>query len=446
MQADVEPLEGNKVKLSVQVADDELEKAIDAAFRKIARDAKIPGFRPGKAPRRLLEAKIGAGAAREEALRDALPEFYVKAIRQADIDAIAPPEIEVTSGREDGPLAFDAVVEIRPQVSVVGYEGIEVTIPSPEVGDEEIARQIDRLRAQGGELQTVGRPAQSGDFVSIDIKGEHEGEAVPGLTADDYLYELGSGTVVPELDTQLAGGKPGDIFAFDADAPDGTPLGFRVLVKEVKERVLPEVTDEWAQEASEFDTVAELRDDLVKRLSMVKKVQARMALRDQALRGLIDLVSEDAPEPLVASELERRLHDLGHRLQGQGATVEQYLEATGQDADTLVAEMREGAIEAVKADLGLRALADRLELVATDDDVEAEVAQLAERMGEKPAAVMRQLDRADQVPAVRSDIRKTKALEWLVDHVSVVDEEGRPVERSALDPIPEVAAAAESDA
>ena len=329
MKAVVEPLEGNKVKLSVEVDEQEFEKAIDAAFRKIAREVRIPGFRPGKAPRRILEARLGKETGRSEALRDALPDYYSQALRDHDVDAIAPPEIDITAGREAGPLTFDAVVEVRPQLQLAGYEGLRVEIPSPTVSAEEIDAQVDRLRGNFAQLAEVGRPARDGDNLTIDLKGTRDGQDVPGLTINDFLYELGSGTVLPELDVRLQGGRPGDILAFDADLPDG-PVALKLLVKDVKEKVLPEVTDEWASESSEFDTVAELRADIEKQVGLVKRVQAAMALRNGALEALVELVDGDPPPALVDSEVERRVHDLQHRLEAQRATVEQYLEAIGQ--------------------------------------------------------------------------------------------------------------------
>ena len=437
MKTTVEPLEGNKVKLSVEVDEREFDRALDAAFRKIAREVRIPGFRPGKAPRRLLEARLGAEAARAEALRDSLPTYYEQALKDHDVDAIAPPEIDITAGEESGPVAFDAVVEVRPQVSVGGYSGLQVTVPSPEVTDEEIDRQVDRLREQFGELQTVGRPARDGDHVSIDIKGYRHSETIQGLTADDFLYEVGSGSVLPELDEQLRGTKPGDILKFNAPIPggdEGDDVTIQVLVKEVKEKLLPDVTDEWASEASEFDTVDELRGDIRARMSTVKNVQTQLALREQVVDAIAQLVEEDMPDALVGREMERRLHDIVHRLQAQGADLEQYLEAVGKPQDEFVAELRSGAVEAVKADMALRAVADAEGVEADDADLAAEIARLAERLGEKPAALRRRLDRGDQLPAVRSDIRKGKALEWLVEHVEIVDEEGRPVDRALLAP------------
>jgi trigger factor len=433
MEAVVEPLEGNKVKLTVRVDEQEFEKAIDAAFRKIAREVRVPGFRPGKAPRRILEARLGKESGRTEALRDALPDYYSEALRQHEVDAIAAPEIDITEGQESGAVAFDAVVEVRPQLQLAGYGGLRVEIPSPVVTDEEIEAQVDRLRGNFGELTPVDRPARDGDHLTIDLKGSRDGQDVPGMSTDDFLYELGSGTVLPELDVQLSGARPGDILGFDAELPDGK-VAFKVLVKEVKEKVLPEVTDEWASEASEFDTVAELRDDIATRIGLIKRVQARMALRNSAVEALVELVDVDPPAPLVNAEVERRVHDLEHRLQAQKASVSQYLEATGQTPDQVVEGMREGAAEAVKADLALRAVAESEHLEPTDADLDAEIERLADSYQIKPAELRRNLERADQMPAVRSDWKKSRALEWLVEHVEVVDADGQPIDRALLEP------------
>lgn len=439
MKAVVEPLEGNKVKLSVEVEEQEFEKAVDAAFRKIAREVRVPGFRPGKVPRRLLEARIGPGVARQEALRESLPEFYAQALREADVDPIAPPEIDITAGEADGPISFDAVVEVRPQVSVAGYGGLRVTIPSPVADTAEVDRHIDRLRQQSAELRSVERPAANGDHVFIDIKGEREGETVAGLTTDDYLYQVGSGIVVPELDEQLSAAKVGDILRFDAIIDDAGAVTFQVLVKDVKEQVLPEVSDEWASEASEFDTVDELRADLLQRVSAGRRLQAVLAVREEAIKALAELVAEDVPEPMVRPETERRVAELARRLDTRGATIAQYMELSGTSEEEFIASMREEAIAGVKADLALRALADAEGIEATDDEVDSEVERLAERMQRKPAEVRRELERQDAIATVRSDVRKSKALEWLVDHVEIVDEEGHTVDRALLSPIPNTA-------
>jgi trigger factor len=431
MKATVEPLEGNKVKLSVEVDEGEFEKALDAAFRKIAREVRIPGFRPGKAPRKLLEARLGKDTARQEALREALPDYYAEAVKTTEIDPIGMPEFDITSDAAEGPVAFDAVVEIRPQVAIPGYGGLQVTVSSPDVTDEEVDRQIDRLRERDADLRPVDRPAAERDVVTLDITGGDQ-------TTDDYSYVVGSGSIVAELDDRLRGAKVGDILTFQATAAgSGQPIDFRVLVKDVKESVLPELTDEWASEASEFETVDDLREDTRKRLGVVKKLQASLQMRDEALKALVELVAEDAPEPLVEEEMERRARDLVHRLEHQGATVEQYLEATGTSQEQFVAQLRADAVEAVKADLALRALSDAEGMEADEADVEREVERLAERFGVKPEKLRRDLERQEALPTVRSDIRKAKALEWLVQNVEVVDEEGHPIDRAELSPQPE---------
>lgn len=438
MKATVEPLEGNKVKLSVEVEELEFDRAVEAAIRKISREVRIPGFRPGKAPRRLVEARIGKDGVRHEAMREALPEYYSEALRQTEVDAIATPEIDVTSGQEDGPLTFDAVVEVRPHITLSGYQGLRVTVPSPEPSAEEIEKQIDRLRQPFGELREVDRPIQDGDHVTLDLDGSRDGEPLPGLSAQDYLYEVGSDSLVPGGDDQLRGATKGATLVFDSivGGPDESPVSVKCVVKDVKEMVLPEVTDEWAAEASEFETVAELEADLRQRMGLVKKLQADMAIREEAVKALVEIVDDEVPEALVAPEMERRLHDLSHRLEAQGATIQQYLEATGQGQDQIVADLRATAIDAVKADLALRALAEAEKLEVTEEDIAAELQSVAERMEQTPEALRRQLELAEQMPAVRSDIRKAKAMAWLMEHIEVVDEEGNPIARADLQPEP----------
>lgn len=437
MKTSVETLEGNKVRLSVEVDEDEFEAAVDSAFKRIANEIKIPGFRPGRAPRKLLEARLGTGVAREEALREALPGYYADAVRAHEVDVIAAPEIDITDGEESGPVAFDAVVEVRPQITLEGYTDLEVEIPSPVPSEEEIDAQIERLRDQFGELETVDRPAREGDHVRIDIAGSVGGEAVEGLTADDYLYPVGSSGIVPEIDEQLTGAKVGDILEFDAAHPDPDEDGdlhFRVLVKEVKEKVLPEVNDEWVNEASEFDTVVELRADYLDRMTRVRSAQAAMAAQARTAEALAGLVDLELPEALVAAEMQEQLQNLAMRLQAQGMDLDQYAAITGQEPESMVAELREGAIQAVKIDLGLRAIADAEGFEVTDEDLDEEYERLAERFSEPVEDLRHQFEHHAGTAGLRADLRKRAALEWLVEQVALVDGEGNPVDRAALEP------------
>jgi trigger factor len=439
MQTTVEELADNKVKLHIAVPADEFEQQINAAFRKLAREVRVPGFRPGKAPRRILEARFGTEVAREQALKDGLPEYYADAIVSEDIDAIAPPEIDITAGEEDGDVEFDAVVEVRPVVVLTGYDELKVTLPYNAPDDEAVDAQIEGLRNRFADLEDSTEPLVDGDYAEIDITGSVGGEPVDGLTATDFLYEVGSGGLVPALDMELHGKTPGDIVEFSDELPErfgeraGESIDFRVLVKDTKKKVLPELTDDWVSEVTEFDTVDALRADARERMEVMGKLQAQMALRDRVLDELTTLVPVEAPEPLVQQEMERRLHDLMHRLQQQGTDIPTYLGATGQDQATFVQSVREGSTKAVLADLGLRAVVTAEAIEATEEELDAEIEQLAERTGQKPQRVRRDLDRQGVLEAVRSDIARGKALQFLIDHATVVDEDGEPVDLTLPD-------------
>jgi trigger factor len=435
----VEPLEANKVRLRVEVPAADFEQALDAAFRKLAREVKVPGFRPGKAPRALLEARLGTEVGREQALRDSLPEYYAQAIDAEDIDVIAAPDIDLTKGEEGGDVAFDAVVEIRPVVKLTGYDSLRIEIPDPEVTDEAVDAQVDALRERFADLEDKTAPLSDGDYAQIDIKGYVHDDVIDALSATDYLYEVGSGGLVPKLDEELRGSRVGDILRFNDALPErfgdraGEDVAFQVLVKETKRKVLPKPTDEWASEVSEFDTLDGLRADARTRLNLVGKVQAQMLVRDKVLEAAAGLVDVDVPDALIDQEAERRLHDLVHRLEHQGATIPEYLAATGQDQATFVAGVREGSVDAVRADLALRAVVNQESIDSTDEEFEREVDRLAERVGEKPAKVRRDLERRGLVEAVRSDIARGKALQFLVDHAAVVDESGTAIDLTLPD-------------
>jgi trigger factor len=428
-------MEGNLVRLSVEVDEPEFDKALGDVVRTLAQQVRVPGFRPGKVPRKVLEARMGgAGALRAEALRESLPDFYARAVVDTELDPIAQPEIDITAGEDSGAVSFDAVVEVRPIVAIPGYDGLQVTLPGLSVTEEEVQGQLDRLRENDAELTVVDRPAIDGDFVTIDLHGnDATGAEVVGV--DDYLYEVGSGSVVPELDAELHGAKAGAILAFDASNPNEPEenVAFRVLVKEVKVKKLPDVTDEWAAESSEFATIAELRADIETRIGRVKLMQSQMALRQKSIEALADLVTDDVvPEVLVDAEVNERLHDLQHRLEAQKLGLAEYFQATGTTPDELLGAVRVDAQGAVKADLALRALVEAEELTLSDEELLAEVVTMAERMGTTPTELRRQLDTAGRTGAVRSELRKGKALEWLLDHVGLVDEEGNPMSRDDL--------------
>jgi len=439
MQSTVESVEGNRVKLHITVPADEFERAIDAAFRKLAREVRVPGFRPGKAPRRLLEARLGTDVAREQALRDSLPEFYVDAVTEHEVDVIAPPEIEVTAGQDEGDVEFEAVVEVRPQVHLMGYDELRVELPIEPVREQDVDDQVDRLRDRFADLTDSDLPLIDDAYATIDIAGSIDGKPVEGLTATDFLYRVGSDMVVPELDQQLRGTRPGAILEFTAELPErfgdraGEQATFRIMVKEAKQKVLPAVTDEWVDEASEFDTVSELRDDLRRRLETVQRLQARMATRDKVLEAVADLVPIPAPEALVDSETRRRIEDLAHRLSHENATLEDYLQATDQEPQAFLDGVREGSARAVLADLALRAVVAQEAISVSDDEIGTEVERLATQLEQKVEKVRRDLERRGVLETVRSDLARGKALEFLIDHATVVDGEGNVIDLTIPD-------------
>ena len=429
VRTSVEPLEGNKVKLSVELDETEFGTAIDAAFRKIAREVRIPGFRPGKAPRRLVEARIGLDVARQEAIRDALPDFYERALRENDLEPIAAPEIDITSGDTDPTVAFDAVVEVMPTVDVAGYGGLRVVMPNLEVSEEDVDIRVDQVRAASAEVVAVSRPAVDGDHVLIDRTISQGGES---SVVEDFSYEVGSGGVAPELDENLRGAKAGDILKFDVHHPEVGEVTFQVLVKEVRQRVLPELTDEWVDQETEFESVEDMRAKFRQEMEAVRKLEVALQTRDKVVEALIELVDDDIPEALVSGEMERRLRSLSHRLSHQGVDMERFLESLGEQQEEFVGQLRAEATSAVKADLGLRAVAELEGMEVTDEEVEQEIVDIARQRKMSPKTVRKELENEDQLPAVRSGIRKTKALEWLIAHTEFVDEEGQVIDRSQL--------------
>jgi len=436
MKSTVEPLEGNKVKLSVEVEAGEFESAVDAAFRKIAKEVRLPGFRPGKAPRKVLEARLGPLAGREQAFQDSLPEYYSAAVIEHDVDVIAAPEFDITGGMEAGDVVFDAVVEVRPSIEVPGYGDLSVTIDRPEVDEEALDAQIERMRDMDGTLDAVERPVQDGDTVTIDIAGTLDGEAQPGLTADDYSYTVGSGAISPEVDEHLVGAEAGAELSFAATHPDPDEereLQFELTLKDVKEKVLPELTDEWASGASEFETLAELRASLADRMIKVRKAQAQISFREKVGEALAALVTEEVPQPLVSQEMQERLQDLAMRIQAQGMQLDQYLAMTGTEPEAFSQELRGTAIAAVKVDLALRAVADAEGIECTEEDLQSDLDGVAERVGQDVELVRQTFESDGRISAVRSDIRKRKALEWLLERAEVLDPEGATIDRSELE-------------
>lgn len=433
MKTTLEPLEGNKVKLSVEVDEAEFDRDIDAAFKKIAREVRLPGFRAGKAPRRLLEARIGLGPAREQALRDAIPQYLAKAVRENAVDIIATPDIEITGGEEDGPVAFDATIEVRPEISVPGYGGLRVELPPVEASDDDVDEVVQGELRRAGSLADADRPIARGDQVTLDLSASRDGDDVIGLNTEDWQYEVGRGWVADVFDEQLVGASAGDVLEFTA-TPNGTDeaADFTVTVKSVQEIVLPELTDEWVDENQDVDTIDAWRAEIRERLSAMRLNQARNLLVERTTGALVELTEIDPPEAMVDNELRARVQNTVQRFQAQGISIDQVLAATGQTSEQFIETLRAQSVQAIKADLALRAVATAEALEASDDDVEAEYERIAVQVNQKVNQVRKAYEKGDAVEDLKAQLRKSKALDWLLEHVEIVDTNGAPIERALL--------------
>jgi trigger factor len=429
-----ETLEGNKVKLRVEIDQSEFDRNIDAAFRKIAKEIRLPGFRPGKAPRRVLEARIGIDAARAQALQDAIPEYLSRAVREHDVDIIATPDVEMVAGEESGDVTFDATCEIRPEVTVPGYKGLRVELVAPTVTDEEFDEVLQNERRRHGKLVDVDRAAAMGDYVIVDLAGTRDGEPVVGLNTEDWTYEVGRGWVAPGFDDQLVGGKPGDELTFTA-TPNGTeqPAEFVVKVQRVQEMQVGDLTDEWVSEnIAEFDNVEAWTASLRERLEGMRLNQMRSTLVDKVTDALAALVDVDAPESMVNNDLQGRVQNTVAQFQRQGISLDQWLSATGQDTASFVEALKVQSEKAVKVDLALRAVAVAENIEADAVDLEAEFEAIAVQVNQKPAQVRKAYEQNDAVVDLAAQIRKGKALDWLLHNVEYVDASGAVLDRDTV--------------
>jgi trigger factor len=446
VKSTLEALEGNKVKLSIEVDESEFDRNVDAAFRKIARDIRLPGFRPGKAPRKVLEARIGLDAARGQALQDAIPEYLSQAVREHNVDIIATPDVKLlnnndpideanpTSSEFVFPVLFEATCEVRPEISVPGYGGLRVELLNPSLSEEELEEAIATELRRFGSLVDVDRAAAVGDNVVVDLEGLRNGEPVPGLNVDEWTYEIGRGWVAPGFDDQLTGAKKGDVLKFSA-VPNGTEdeADFVVTVNRVQTLEVPEVNDEWvAANIADADTVEEWRQSLRDRYSEMRVNQMRRTVVDRVTDELAKLVEVEAPEAMVAGDLQARVQNTIQQFQQQGIALDQWLSATGQDTDSFIAGMKEQSEKAVKVDLALRAVATAQNIEVTDEDLEAEYEAIGVRVNEKTAKVRKAYEQNDAVTDLIAQMRKSQALEWLLHNISYVDQNGAVLDTNTV--------------
>jgi trigger factor len=426
--------------LTVRLEPSELEDAKNAAARKLSRELKIKGFRPGKAPRAVVERMVGADAVRNEAIEDSLGGFVSSALGETDLAPVTTPRVEEIKDADDGGLEVAVRITLWPTVDEIpSLVGRTVEIDVPTVEEEEIEEQIDRLRNQFAELDDVTREADDGDFVLINLSARGASGDIDAAAANDLLYEVGSQSFVPGLDPLLVGASAGDI----REGPGTLPAGFggdepqdvtlKVLVKGVRAKRLPEVTDEWVSDVTEFDTVAELSRQLERNLLAMKKSAAGGVFRDQLMLQLTEELDLDLPEPLVEAEMEASLHNLYHGLESQGIDLQTYLRITGQDQEAFVAELRARATRALKTRILLESVAAAEGLEVDESEMDAAVARLAAEADQDPGEVRSALDASGQGTALSGDILRRKALDRVLEEATPVDAAGNPVDLDIVD-------------
>ncbi|MFF0145051.1 trigger factor [Amycolatopsis sulphurea] len=436
MKSTVEQLSPTRVKINVEVPFDELKPNFDRAYRKIAQQVRIPGFRPGKAPARVLESRIGRAPVLDEVVNEAIPAKYIEAVRAGEVRTLGQPEFEVTKLEDRDVLEFSAEVDVRPAIELPDLAGLEISVDDVETTDEEVAEQLDELRARFGTLTGVERAAENGDFVSVDLSATVDGAPVEEATTSGLSYEIGSGQLVDGIDEAIIGANAGESKTFTTKLVAGEYAGqdaeVTVTVQSVKQRELPEADDEFAQLASEFDTIEELRADLRERLGRVKKMQQGVQARDKVLDILLERTEVPIPEKVLESEVENRKHDAVHPYDHDEAKFAEALAAEGRSVEEFDTEVREESEKAVRTQLLLDTIADNEQTTVDDGELTERILYQAQRFGVSPDEYVQRAQQSGQLTAIYADVRRGKALASIVRGTTVKDASGAEVDLSEL--------------
>ncbi|GGJ93891.1 trigger factor [Pilimelia anulata] len=435
MNSTVETLSATRVRLAIEVPWADLEPSLKKAYRAIAQQVTIPGFRRGKVPAAVIDQRVGRGAVLNEAIQEAIPQQLVAAYREHELKTLGRPDVEVAEVTDGEPLKFTAEVDVRPEVTLPDPATLEVTVDEVQVADSDVDEQVDGLRQRFATLKTVERAAADGDYVQIDLNATVDGEDVPGGSAENISHEVGSKQLLEGLDEALVGLAAGDGATFETALVGGEYAGrtaeVKVHVRTVKEKELPALDDEFAQLASEFDTLDELRADSRERLTRVKRVEQLYAARDKVLEALVAATDVPAPEGVVREEVEHRKQAMVDQLERMGANLEGYLASEEKTEEQLDTELNEAAVEAVKIQIILDALAEAEKVEVSDDEFGREIVQRAQRAGLQPQQYYDQLARAGTAGAVYGDVRRGKALTLLLEKAKLTDSAGNTIDPNA---------------
>jgi trigger factor len=432
VKTDVEELSPTRVRFTIEVPFSELKADLDKAYREVARQVRVPGFRPGRTPPRVIDQRVGRGAVLEQAMNDAVPKLYGKALEEHEVFALGQPELEITKLDDGKELAFTAEVDVRPKFEIPDLDGLPVTVDDAEVTPDQVEEYLGALRERFASLKGADRPVADGDYVSIDLSAAVDGKQVDDAQASGVSYEVGSNSMLEGLDEALAGLSAGDTKSFTAELAGGRFAGQQaevtVTVHSVKIKELPELDDEFAQLSSEFDTLGELRAGTREQLTAMRRAGQAEQARERALDAVLARVDIPLPENLVDQEIELRRQSLTDRLSRSNSDLDGYLDAVGMTSDELDAEFDKDARRSVKAGFILDKLAAQEDLGVDQAELSAYVTEQAYRMGVQPDRLAKELADRGQLGSAVADVLRSKSLRLIAERAKVTDESGRGVD------------------
>ena len=434
MSVQVEKQDKNMAKLTIEVSAEEFGAALEKAYQKDKKKINVPGFRKGKAPRKMIEKMYGAGIFYEDAANIVIPEAYSKAAKECGEEIVSQPEISVTQIEEGKPFIFTAEVALKPAVTLGDYKGVEVEKSVVEVSEEEVEKEVDKERENNSRMIDVDdRAVEKGDMIKLDFEGSVDGVPFQGGKAEDYSLTIGSGSFIPGFEDQLVGAKIGEELDVNVTFPEeyheaslkGKPAVFKCTVKEIKVKELPAADDEFAKDVSEFDTLAEYKDDIRSKLVEKKEAQAKREKQNKAVDKAVANAQMEIPDAMVTEQVRRMADDFARRLQSQGLTVEQYMQFTGMTADKLLDQMRPEALKRIQNSLVLEAIAKAENIEIGDDKVKEEIEKMA-------AAYKMEFDKvneligAEEREQMKADLAIQAAVELIADAAVEVEAAEEP--------------------
>jgi trigger factor len=434
----VETLSPTRVKLTVEVPFEELKPSLDAAYQSIAKQINVPGFRRGKVPPMVIDRQVGRGAVLEQAINDTLPKKYAEALEANDLTPLAQPDIDGLEIADDEGFGFTAEVDVKPDIVVPDYTALTAEVPDAEITDTDVDEQVEALRERFATLNDVERPAADGDFVVLDLRATKDGEVVDGAEVSGMSYQVGRGGMIEGLDEALLGLSAGEDKTFETELVGGDLVGEKVEVSvkvtQVQEQELPEIDDEFAQMASEFDTVEELTADVRERLGRGKRLEQAAEARDAVLEALLEKVEIPLPESMVTDELNARRQSVEQQLAMAGITMDKYLEDEGQTVDEFEADLERRVRDAVAAQFLLDEIAKKEEFGIDQAELSQHLVRRAQQSGQDPQEFANHMFEHNHIPDLVQEILRGKALALVVEGAEVKDASGNVVELKNLRP------------